>query len=444
MPGGELDQVEHNPFLNDGSEAIGRATQCRRMHQKRKDLDRIRDPWSPEEDDALQKLVWSLRSKSSSVRLGGAPSFPSRMRRCVAFILLLYTKAGDALIQLYHNFITDFETKINLLKLAHFSVIVSRQYSEKEAAIGYLEGVIEKLRATRELRIEEPILYVKMQIAAYKLEKGDQKECKKLLEDGKTTLDSMTDIDPSVYASYHWVSSQNYKSRQEFAEFYKSALLYLAYTSGESLSETFKLDLAFDLSLSALLGDNIYNFGELLAHPIIKSLLGTKVEWLYYILQAFNSGDLVRYQELCRVHKDALSAQPALVENEKKLLEKINILCLMEIIFSRPSEERTIPLTIIAERTKLSIEDVEYLLMKSLSSHRHGNFAWYNMRIFWYKFSRVTTESFGSNLCSESYEPGFSQLLHAGIGAIGTETCLFFQCKASQLVLLRMQPLRGR
>ena len=65
----------------------------------------------------------------------------------------------------------------------------------------------------------------------------------------------------------------------------------------------------------------------------IKSLLGTKVEWLYYILQAFNSGDLVRYQELCRVHNAALRAQPALVENEKKLLEKINILCLMEIIF---------------------------------------------------------------------------------------------------------------
>ncbi|OVA14788.1 Proteasome component (PCI) domain [Macleaya cordata] len=285
------------------------------------------------------------------------------------FVALAVFQAGDTLIQLYHNFITEFETKINLLKLAHFAVIVSRQYSEKEAAIGYLEGVIEKLRATKELRIEEPVLYVKMQIAAFRLEKGEQKECKKLLDDGKTTLDSMTDIDPSVYASYHWVSSQYYKSRQEFAEFYKSALLYLAYTSVESLSETFKLDLAFDLSLSALLGDNIYNFGELLAHPIIKSLLGTKVEWLYYILQAFNSGDLVRYQELCIVHKAALSAQPALVQNEKKLLEKINILCLMEIIFSRPAEDRTIPLSIIAERTKLSVEDVEHLLMKSLSVH---------------------------------------------------------------------------
>uniref|UniRef100_A0A803MCY1 PCI domain-containing protein n=1 Tax=Chenopodium quinoa TaxID=63459 RepID=A0A803MCY1_CHEQI len=275
--------------------------------------------------------------------------------------------AGDALIQLYHNFITDFETKINLLKLAHFAVIVSRQYAEKEAAIGYLEGVIEKLHATRESRIEEPVLYIKMQMALFKLEQGLQKECKKILEDGKTTLDSMTDIDPSVYASFYWVSSQYHKARQEFAEFYKNALLYLAYTSVESLSESFKLDLAFDLSLSALLGENIYNFGELLAHPILKSLLGTKVEWLYYILQAFNTGDLIRYQELCNVHKDALNAQPALVANERKLLEKINILCLMEIIFNRPAEDRTIPLKVIAERTRLSIEDVEYLLMKSLS-----------------------------------------------------------------------------
>ncbi|CAN1748867.1 Phosphomevalonate kinase, peroxisomal [Linum perenne] len=285
------------------------------------------------------------------------------------FVALAVFQAGDALIQLYHNFITDFETKINLLKLAHFAVVVSRQYQEKEAAISYLNGVIEKLRETREQRIEEPILYIKMQIAMFKLEQGDQKESKKLLDDGKSTLDSMTDIDPSVYASYYWVACQYHKYRQEFADFYRSALLYLAYTSVESLSDSFKLDLAFDLSLSALLGDNIYNFGELLAHPIIKSLSGTQVEWLYYILQAFNSGDLTRYQELWHVHESALKSQPALVENDKKLLEKINILCLMEIIFSRPSEDRTIPLKAIAERTNLSIEEVEHLLMKSLSVH---------------------------------------------------------------------------
>ena len=37
---------------------------------------------------------------------------------------------------------------------------------------------------------------------------------------------------------------------------------------------------------------------------------------------------------------------------------------------SRSSENRTIPLNAIAERTRLSVEDVEYLLMKSLSVSR--------------------------------------------------------------------------
>uniref|UniRef100_A0A804JT08 PCI domain-containing protein n=1 Tax=Musa acuminata subsp. malaccensis TaxID=214687 RepID=A0A804JT08_MUSAM len=179
--------------------------------------------------------------------------------------------------------------------------------------------------------------------------------------------------DPSLTGALQYLEAQRH-AQPELADWYSAfADLYqrkLWHQLTLKLEQFVRLaDLAFDLSLSALLGDNVFNFGELLAHPIINSLTGTNVEWLYHILHAFNSGNLLRYQELCRVHNIALCAQPALVENEKKLLEKINILCLMEIISSRPSEDRTIPLSVIAERTKLSIEDVEYLLMKSLSVH---------------------------------------------------------------------------
>ncbi|XP_028214930.1 peroxisomal membrane protein PMP22-like [Glycine soja] len=52
------------------------------------------------------------------------------------------------LFMMYYGLvIEDFETKINLLKLAHFAVIIYRQYSKKEAAVGYLGGVIRKLQA---------------------------------------------------------------------------------------------------------------------------------------------------------------------------------------------------------------------------------------------------------------------------------------------------------
>lgn len=158
----------------------------------------------------------------------------------VVLLINFSVQAGDALIQLYHNFITDFETKINLLKLANIAVVVSRQYTEKEVAIAYLKEVIEKLHANREHRIEEPILYLKMQIASLNLEKGNQTDCRRLLEEGKATLDSMTDVNPSVSASFYWNSSQYYKFRQEFADFYKNTLLYLAYISVESLSTAFK------------------------------------------------------------------------------------------------------------------------------------------------------------------------------------------------------------
>lgn len=52
----------------------------------------------------------------------------------------------------------------------------------------------------------------------------------------------------------------------------------------------------------------------LLCDVQVKSLMGTNVEWLYFILQDFNAG--------------------CIQENEKKLWEKINILCLMELIFT--------------------------------------------------------------------------------------------------------------
>ncbi|PWA41671.1 CAX-interacting protein 2 [Artemisia annua] len=55
------------------------------------------------------------------------------------------------------------------------------------------------------------------------------------------------------------------------------------------LLDSFKMDLAFDLSLSALLGENIYNFGELLAHPIhnynfAEELLISRQLWMRYVI----------------------------------------------------------------------------------------------------------------------------------------------------------------
>jgi len=48
--------------------------------------------------------------------------------------------------------------------------------------------------------------------------------------------------------------------------------MYLSFVSSDTLPHDFKLRLAVDISLAALLGDSIYSFGQLLLHPIVHVL----------------------------------------------------------------------------------------------------------------------------------------------------------------------------
>lgn len=278
-------------------------------------------------------------------------------------------RSGDTLIQLYKGFITDFAAKLNLLKLSQMAVAVAELHKDTPSTLVFLDEVLEKLKGLRHVKTEEPILFVRMHMAHQKLINGDVDECRTLMEEGKENLESLVDVDPSVHAAVYFVCSWYYKHRKSFSEFYRSALMYLAYTSSETLPVDFKLSLAVDISFSALLADDVYNFGELLLHPIINVLDSSPYKWLHELLEVFNRGDMHTYEKMCIQYADVLNEQPALVENERKLKEKLTIMCLLELIFSLPAEERRIPLKVIGERTKLTLDGVEFLLMRALSLH---------------------------------------------------------------------------
>lgn len=279
------------------------------------------------------------------------------------------------LISLYNDFIALFFDRLNALKLAQIAVVASRAFTVLSEKEGFLKSAVEQIKeeAKRQPRdfgpsATEADLYIGAHLAFVALTEGRQMDCKVLIESAFETLDSMSDVDPSVSAAVHYSASQLAKARKDYAGFFRAGLLYLAYIEVESLSSDVKLGLAVDLGLSALLGKSIYNFGELLQHPIVLALDGTNFEWLHSMLKIFNSGDLTKYDELCSVHAASLNAQPALVAEATALREKITILCLMQLIFKLPSEDRVISLSTITEQTKLTIEGVEMLLMRALSA----------------------------------------------------------------------------
>ncbi len=131
---------------------------------------------------------------------------------------------------------------------------------------------------------------------------------------------------------------------------------------------------AHDLAISALLGDTIYNFGELLLHPILEALAGTPHAYLAELLHAFNNGDLGRFESLLPHLSGAGSGsatsapEPILVENQPFLRQKICLMALIESVFRRSASDRAeIPFATIAVETRLPADEVEHLVMKALS-----------------------------------------------------------------------------
>lgn len=65
-------------------------------------------------------------------------------------------------------------------------------------------------------------------------------------------------------AGYYGVAGDYHKVKADYGPYYKNALLYLACVDIEGeLSEEDRKSRAHDLCIAALLGENIYNFGEL-------------------------------------------------------------------------------------------------------------------------------------------------------------------------------------
>jgi 26S proteasome regulatory subunit N9 len=120
---------------------------------------------------------------------------------------------------------------------------------------------------------------------------------------------------------------------------------------------------AYDLSVAALVSDSIYNFGELLLHPILDALQDTPHTWLRQLLFTFNAGDLNAWNVL----SNNISKNDLLKQNEKFLYQKIHLAALTESVFRRPPHDRSMSFATIHHETKVDINDIEHLIMKALS-----------------------------------------------------------------------------
>lgn len=266
-------------------------------------------------------------------------------------------QSEDSLLALYHNFISSFETKINPYGLVEILEHINGFISDKKEAVQFLGKLAEKVKVS-----DESVWYCRvLQGQLYLEHLQDLEATKKIIEELKEVLEESGNVTP-VHGKYFLLASNYYRRVGNYSDYYRCGLQFLGCSLDEYPKEAWPQQ-AFFLGLAALLGEGIYNIGELLTHPILESLQNSENEWMIDLLQAFNKGDINKFEQM----KSKWGEIPDLLAQEAKLRKKLALLCLMEMTFIRPADKRSIKFEEIAAETKLPLNEVEILIMTGLA-----------------------------------------------------------------------------
>ncbi|KAF2774094.1 hypothetical protein EJ03DRAFT_323435 [Teratosphaeria nubilosa] len=263
-------------------------------------------------------------------------------------------------IPIYNSFIKTFADKINQLKLVQIGLNTASQSKDDKDRLTFLQQLAARVDKPE---AQDAYVLALTSVASVRLRLGQKTEARADLDKCEGILDTFDTVETVVHASFYRISADYYQQQHEFANYYRTTLLYLACVELEDLSTQERQRTAYDLAIAALVSDSIYNFGELLLHPILDSLNNTPHAWLRDLLFAFNRGDLHAYQIL----QQHLEANTLLQDHQSFLYQKISLSALTQLVFSRAPQDRSMTFATISQETKVQPDEIEHLIMKALS-----------------------------------------------------------------------------
>lgn len=265
-------------------------------------------------------------------------------------------------LPIYRELIVPLQKKISPDAFVRFSVLAAVQLPNAQEAASMLLALAEQYRGNAVQ--SQLFVYARMSAAFYQLGLGQVSEAKAAIDECLPLVEAFTGVDPYFKASFYKVRSEYDKTKALFSAFYRDAFLYLACVNAEDLTAEERVTLAHDLSVAAMLGDTVYNFGELLMHPVLESIsTHPELKGLVAALVAFNSGNHTQFEQIVSV----LSSNAILGPRIAFLRQKMCLMAMVECVFVSIKQSRQIPFAIIAESAHVPVTEVEFLLMKALS-----------------------------------------------------------------------------
>lgn len=260
----------------------------------------------------------------------------------------------------YQTFILKFADKINQLKLVDLALKAATQCKDNQERLTFMEAVAKKVDHEES---QDALVFATVALARVRLDLDDLDAARTDLDKAERILDTFDSVETVVHAAFYGANADYYQAKMDFGAYYKNALLYLACIDVSALRPEEKRSRAYDLAVAALVSTSIYNFGELLLHPILDALKDEKDAWLRELLFAFNRGDLAAYDVL----SGHIQSNPLLAQHANQLRQKIYLAALTEAVFRRPPHDRAMDFATIASETKVRPDEIEHLIMKALS-----------------------------------------------------------------------------
>lgn len=278
-------------------------------------------------------------------------------------------------LRVYCNFVTKFYDKINQLSVVEFllqSLKNHKDYDESLKFLAELEQSFKEIDSKKQRNDglkdhDNGCLLIEIEMARIYLAKNELIKGRDSLEELEKLLDQRDAVPLKVTNTYYSTNAEYYRLKKDFNSFYYTSLLYLSTIppqekQPEDDANEYK-ELAYNLSIAALLGDKIYNFGELLRHPIMESIISDPAyKWLFDLLNALTVGDFDKFDSLIGVQ---IPKVPILSEHEAFLRQKICLMTLVESVFAK--NIRTLSFDDIAEATHLPKSNIEHLVMRAIS-----------------------------------------------------------------------------
>lgn len=262
---------------------------------------------------------------------------------------------------LYRSFIADLHSKLNPLSYAIFTIQAASQLNSNDESLAFLS------KADQSLPPSDPQskLMLMMEMTRYKLKAGSIEDSKQQIDKGQKMLDNYSGIMAApVYSIYYRAKCELALIEQQHTDYYQNALLFLTYTPLDRLTEQEKRNWAIEIGIAALVGKSIYNFGELLQHAVLNSLNNSNDRWLCSFLSSFNEGDI---EAFTRLLIDAVQHEPRLADHLPFLQQKIRVMCLIDLVFKRPANQRVFTFIELSRACQVEEKQIEWLLMKALA-----------------------------------------------------------------------------